>query len=234
MHRPFAPVQILISLKTILPFLGITFTVMLGTILLGLLLSILVVKQQFSNKKIWNRLAISYIHILRCTPSIVLLFIVYYGIPKFMLVLFGINMNFWPKIIFVILALSFLYSAQLAEIIRASLIAVGKGQFEAAVCAGLSPFKAMTRIVIPQAFVTALPNLGNSLIALLKEGSLAYTIGLIDVMGAGNLIISRNYGGYALETYIALAVIYWIITIIIEQTFKFLEKHFGRGHLNVD
>ena len=92
----------------------------------------------------------------------------------------------------------------------------------------------MVRIVIPQAFVIAIPNLGNSLIALLKEGSLAYTIGLIDMMGSGNLIISRNYGAYALETYIALAIIYWGLTLLIENLFKFLEKQFSRGRRTVN
>ena len=146
---------------------------------------------------------------------------------------FGININFWPKILFVVIALSLLYSAQMAEIIRSALQVVGPGQYEAALSIGLSPFAAMTRIVIPQAFVVALPNLGNSLIALLKEGSLAYTIGLIDVMGKGNLIISLNYGSYALETYIALAAVYWSFTLILENLFKLLEKHFSKGRVNV-
>ena len=232
MNRPFSFEQILISFEKILPFLGVTFEVMLGTIILGLLLSILIVRQNYSKKKIWNRLSKGYVHILRCTPSIVLLFIVFYGIPKLIYVLTGANINFWPKIIFVVIALSLLYSAQLAEIIRSSIESVGKGQYEAAISLGISPFRAMTRIVIPQALVAALPNLGNSFISLLKEGSLAYTIGLIDVMGKGNLIISLNYGGYALETYIALAIIYWAVTLIIEFTFKLLEKRFSKGRIN--
>lgn len=234
MNRPFSPIQILNALKIILPKIGVTFGVVLGTVICGLLLAILIVRQKFSRHRFWNIFADIYIHILRCTPSIVLLFIVFYGIPKFMLVLFGVNINFWPKMIFVIMALTLLYSAQLAEIIRSALAAVGPGQYEAGIASGLSPFMTMVRIVIPQAFVIAIPNLGNSLIALLKEGSLAYTIGLIDMMGSGNLIISRNYGAYALETYIALAIIYWGLTLLIENLFKFLEKQFSRGRRSVN
>ena len=141
----------------------------------------------------------------------------------------GANINFWPKIIFVIFTLSLLYAAQLSQIFRSAYTAVGKSQFEAGISVGLSPFQTVTRIMIPQAIVYALPNLGNSLIALLKEGSLAYTIGLIDVMGKGNLIISRNYGAYALETYIALAFVYWSLTLIIEKIFKRLEIKFSKG-----
>lgn len=233
MSRPFEPAQILNSLKFILPHIGITFSVVLLTVLLGLFFSIIQVRQQFSKNKFWNRLADFFIHIQRCTPSIVLLFIVFYGIPKFAMVLFKVNINFLPKIIFVVISLSLLYSAQLAEVIRSALLSVGKGQYEAALCSGLNPFQAMVRIVIPQALVYAIPNFGNSLIALFKEGSLAYTIGLIDVMGAGNLIISLNYGGYALETYLALAIIYWTITVLIEKSFMLLERHFSKGRENV-
>ena len=88
--------------------------------------------------------------------------------------------------------------------------------------------------MLPQGLVVALPNLGNSLISLFKEGSLAFTIGLIDMMGAGNLIISRNYGAYSLETYLALAAIYWAITLIIEQIFLRLEKHYSKGRRKLD
>lgn len=233
MNRPFSPSQILVSLKIIFPKLGVTFGVVMGTVFFAFLISALLVRQKFSHYKFWNGFANFYIHILRCTPSIVLLFIVFYGIPKFVLVVFGININFWPKIIFVITALSLLYAAELAEIIRSALMSVGREQYEAGLSVGLSPFKSMFRIVIPQAFVVAIPNFGNSLIALLKEGSLAYTIGLIDVMGSGNLIIARNYGAYALETYIALAIIYWGLTLIIENVFKILQKHFSKGLVNV-
>lgn len=229
MNRPFSPTHILIVLKTILPHLGITLGVVAGTVVLGLLLAILLVCQKRS--KFWSKLADIYIHITRCTPSIVILFIVFYGIPKLFRAVFNIQIDFWPKIIFVIIALTLLYGAQLAEIIRSSYEAVGKGQFEAGISIGLTPFQTLRRIVIPQAVIYALPNFGNSLIALLKEGSLAYTIGLIDIMGAGNIFIARNYGAYALETYIALAIVYWIMTLIVENGFKLLEKRLSKGRV---
>ena len=81
--------------------------------------------------------------------------------------------------------------------------------------------------------MVSIPNLGNSFIALLKEGSLAFTIGLIDVMGKGNLFVSINFGAYALETYTALAIIYWVLTIAFERIFKQLEKNFSKGRKTV-
>lgn len=229
MNRPFAPAQIWNSFLKIIPYAGVTFGVVLGTILLGMALAILLFIQGKSERRFVRTLSSSYINIIRCTPSIVLLFIIYYGIPKIALGLFGLNLNFSSKLVYVVISLSLIYSATLSEIIRSAYLALGRTQYEAALSIGLTPFQAVRRVMLPQGLVVALPNLGNSLISLFKEGSLAFTIGLIDMMGAGNLIISRNYGAYSLETYIALAVIYWAITLILEQIFLKLEKHYSRG-----
>ncbi len=234
MTRPSTPVQIYKSLVTILPYFGVTLGVVLGTVCLALILAVGLFCQKQS-KKGWARvLADGYINVIRCTPSIVLLFIVYYGIPKIVLGLFGLNLNFSSKIIYVIISLSLIYAASLAEVIRSAYLALGRAQYEAALSIGLTPLQAVWRVMLPQGLVVALPNLGNSLISLFKEGSLAFTIGLIDMMGAGNLIISRNYGAYSLETYLALAVIYWALTLIIEQVFLRLEKHYSKGRRSID
>lgn len=227
--RPFAPSYIFKSLLSVLPFLGITFAVVAGTIVLSSVIAVFLAKAKMSKNKFARGFASTYINILRCTPALVLLFIVFYGLPLLVKLIFHTDINFWPKIIFVIIALALLYSSTLAEIIRSAYESIGRGQYEAALSSGLTPLQATVRIMAPQALVVALPNLGNSLISLFKEGSLAYTIGLIDVMGAGNLFIARNYGGYAVETYIALAIIYWVITLSIEGIFYLLEKHFSKG-----
>ncbi len=229
MNRPFSPVQIWNSFLKIIPYAPVTFGVVLGTIILGMALAILLFIQGRSKKRFVRSLASSYINVIRCTPSIVLLFIVYYGIPKLALGLFGLDLNFTSKLVYVVISLSLIYSATLSEIIRSAYLALGRSQYEAALSIGLTPFQAVRRIMLPQGLVIALPNLGNSLISLFKEGSLAFTIGLIDMMGAGNLIISRNYGAYSLETYIALAIIYWLITLLLEGLFLKLEKHYSRG-----
>src|SRR5574344_571163 len=229
METPFDPSFIIHVLPDLLPFLGVTFEIMTGTIIAGLALGFVLARAKLGANKAARSAASGVISAFRCTPSIVMLFIMFYGLPKIAEVVFGTDINDWPKTVFVVCALGLLFSASAAEIMRSSYNAVDRGQTEAAVTAGLTPFQAFYRIVLPQAFVVALPNLGNSLIALLKEGSLAYTIGLIDIMGEGNMVIQRNYGAYALETYIALAVIYWILTIAIEQLFKKLEAHYSRG-----
>lgn len=217
------------ALLAILPYMGVTAAVVGMTLLLGAAGGLLLLRCRMSRCRPVRWMAESVIAIMRCTPSIVMLFIVFYGVPKAAMVWFGIDINFAPKIVFVVIALSLLYAANIAEIFRASYIAVGSAQYEAALCAGLTARQAIIRIVGPQALAAALPNLCNSLVALLKEGSLAYTIGLIDMMGKGNLIISCNYGARALETYIALAAVYCSLTAIIEKGGALLEARLGRG-----
>ena len=113
-----------------------------------------------------------------------MLFLVYYGVPVF-LSQFGIDVNHLGKGVFVITAFSLLFASNLGEVFRGAYLAVDPGQREAAVSIGLSEFQAFYRIILPQATVHALPNFSNMLINLMKEGSLAYSIGLIDILGEG-------------------------------------------------
>lgn len=229
MDRPFYPAKILETIPVLLPYLLVTFEILIGVIVVGIGIGFLLAKAMLSKRKWKNRVAGFVINAFRCTPSIVMLFVVFYGLPNLFWAVFNVDINDWSKVFYVVIALGLLFSASAAEIMRSSYLAVPEGQREATLTSGLTEIEAFRRITLPQAFVVSLPNLGNSLIVLLKEGSLAFTIGLIDVMGKGNLIISINYGAYALETYTALAVIYWGLTILLEQIFKKIEKHFSKG-----
>lgn len=229
MDRPFYPARIFETIPVLLPYLLVTFEILLGVVIVGVGIGFLLARGMLSKHKWKNRIAGFIINAFRCTPSIVMLFVVFYGLPTLFWALFKIDINDWSKVFYVVTALGLLFSASAAEIMRSSYLAVPAGQREAALTSGLTEAEAFRRIILPQAFVISIPNLGNSFIVLLKEGSLAFTIGLIDVMGKGNLIISLNFGAYALETYIALAIIYWTLTILLEQLFKKIEKHFSKG-----
>ena len=230
--RPFNPMKIPEFIPKLLPFLSVTLAIMLATVffggILGFILAFCKLKGRVSAK-----IAQAYIYIIRCIPSIVMLFMVYYGLPKFLLV-FNIDINNYDRAFFVILTFSLLFAASMAEVFRTAYIAIDKGQTEAALSIGLTPLQAFIRIVFPQALVVALPNFTNALINLMKEGALAYTIGLIDLMGKGDLIIYNNQGAYNLETYIALSLIYWAMTIIIEKTFMHLEMRLSRQRTTHD
>lgn len=212
----------------LLPFLKVTFIVVGFSVLFGTAIGIVLVIFKVGNNRLLQKLAYGYTTVLRCTPSIVLLFLVYYGIPA-VGAQFGMDLNHIDKIIFVITAFSLQFAAIISEVIRSAYESIDRGQYEAGVSVGLTSFQVHWRIIVPQALVVAIPNFGNAFIALLQEGALAYTIGLIDVVGKAELIIAANYNTHALEVYLALAVIYWILSILIEQFFLKMEKIFGRG-----
>lgn len=228
MDKYFDSIYLWGAFPQLLPFLKMTFIVVISALLAGTLLGLLLAVLKLGKSKVLKRFANGYTTVLRCTPSIVLLFLVYYGIP-YIGNKAGINLNDIDKIIFVVIAFSLQFGAIMSEVIRSAYLAVDKEQFEAGVSVGLSPFQAYRRIIFPQAFVIALPNVGNGLISLLHEGAVAYTIGFIDVVGKAELIIASNYNTHALEIFLALSIIYWILSILIEQLFLLLEKVFGKG-----
>lgn len=226
--RPFHPLYILEVLPQLLPYLLVTIGIVFGAVFFGSLIGLLLAAGKIRPGKICRMLANAYIYITRCIPSIVLLFIVYYGLPEF-LGIFGIDINDFSKGFFVITTFSILFAASMSEVFRSAYEAIDKGQREAAVSIGLTGFQAFYRIVLPQCVVVAIPNFTNSLINLMKDGSLAYTIGLIDLMGKGQLIIGYNQGSYSLEVYLALFVLYWALTILVEKIFGALERFLAKG-----
>lgn len=233
MEKYFDVSYIWSALPNLLPYLWITLYIAAFSVIGGSVFGLLLAAAKLSSNKILRLLANGYTTVIRCTPSIVLLFLVYYGIPAFAEGVFGIYLQNVPTGVFVVVTFSLQFAAMMSEVIRSSYLAIDRGQFEAAVSVGLTPFQAYRRIIFPQAFVVALPNFGNGLISVLQEGALAYTIGFIDIVGKANLIIANNYGTHTLEIYIALAVIYWILSISIEKIFALLEKAFSKGKQSI-
>lgn len=217
------------ALPDLLPYLWVTLYIVAFSVIGGSLFGFVLAAAKLSNNQLLRALANAYTTVMRCTPAIVLLFLVYYGIPAFAEGVFGIYLQDVSTGVFVVVTFSLQFAAMMSEVIRSAYLAIDKGQFEAAVSVGLTPFQAYRRIIFPQALVVALPNFGNGLISVLQEGALAYTIGFIDIVGKANLIIANNYGTHTLEIYIALAVIYWVLSISIEKLFAVLEKMLSRG-----
>lgn len=212
----------------VLPYLPVTLLVIIVSAIFSTLLGTLIARGQLSQSAIGRTISHSYVFVLRSTPPIVLLFLVFYGLPKLLLLTLNININDWQKSIFVVIALSLLFASNLAEVFKSAYLSVDGGQREAALMVDLSEWQSFYRVTLPQTIVVALPNFANTIAALIKDAALAYVIGLVDMMGAGDNLISRNFGHHALETYLALAIIYWIIFIIVEQGTKYLEKHLSK------
>ena len=211
-------------LPQLLTYLDVTLLVGFISIALGSLLGGALAWANLSGNALLRWAALTYVYVMRCTPSIVLLFIVFYGLPKLMEAAFRYDMNDLHRVVFAIITFTLLFGAYISEVFRAAYKAVPRGQYEAAVSAGLTPFQAFRHVMLPQAAIVALPNFGNATINLLKEGSLAYTIGLIDLIGKGNLIIAQNFGAYGIEVYLAAMLIYWVLVLVLEQVFGWIEK----------
>ena len=119
----------------------------------------------------------------------------------------------------------FTYGAYLSEVFRSAYSSVGKDQLEAAYIVGMTDTQALIRIIIPQAFLIALPNLGNYTIDLVKDTAIAFTIGLIDIMGQVKIILGNNYGIGMFEVYVIIAIVYWLICMSIELVTMLLERN---------
>lgn len=208
----------------VLPYIRVTLIYVVCSVFFGFLIGIGIAMLRLSKRKVLRAIGSIYVTVLRSVPSVVLLFIVYYGLPQLLRENFGIEMEDVDTIIYVIVTFSLLLGSPMSEIIRTSYLAVPSGQYEAAVMVGLTPFQAIKRIIFPQGFIIALPNLGNIFIFMMKEGALAYTIGLHDVLGRGMYLSGLKVNVYNFEMYLALALIYWPCTLILEKVFKTWEK----------
>lgn len=208
----------------VLPYIRVTLIYVISSVFFGFLLGLGIAMLRLSKRRALRAIGSVYVTVLRSVPSVVLLFIVYYGLPQMLRENFGVEMGDVDTILYVIVTFSLLLSSPMSEIIRTSYLAVPSGQYEAAVMVGLTPIQAIRRVVFPQGFLIALPNLGNIFIFMMKEGALAYTIGLHDVLGRGMYLSGLKVNVYNFEMYLALALIYWPCTLILEKIFKVWER----------
>ncbi|MFP7733456.1 amino acid ABC transporter permease [Priestia aryabhattai] len=206
---------------------------MLGpSLFFSLLLGFVIALIRIQKKPVLSKVATIYLSFMRCTPLLVQLFLVYFGLPQLLLIV-HIDINSWSRITFLVIAFSLHTAAPLSEVIRSAYLSIDKGQFEASYSIGMNYFQTLRRIILPQAFVAALPNLGNATISLLKDTALAFTIGIIDIMGQVRLILGNNYGIGMFEIYVTISLVYWSMCIVIEITVSYLEKHLKKGSVSI-
>lgn len=210
--------------KLVPAFFKVTLLSVVVTLLFGTVFGFLLVLCKLGKNRLLRKLAYTISDVVRSTPFLVMLFLLYYGLPKFFP-----RLNEIDKIYFLIMALVTFASSRLSEIMRSAYEAIDRGQMEAALSVGLSVPQAIFKIVVPQAIYIALPNLGNLLVGMVLETALGFTIGIYDVMGTAKLMNAREYGAYNLEVYIAAALIYWIVSLLISGLTGQLEKLLHQG-----
>lgn len=202
----------------IIPAITVTIEYVVVAFALGLIFGGLLAWAKLGKNKVLRGIAYGYTTVMRCVPAIVLLFVVYYGLPRI------IPIDTTGKVKFVAITLALFTTGSLSEAFRSAYQSVDKSQIEATKSIGMTDLQGLWYIILPQMIRIAIPNICNSLLALIKEGALAYTIGLYDLLGKGNYLIGKNLGAYVIETYVTLIIIYWPISAFITWISKLLEK----------
>ncbi|MED3885769.1 amino acid ABC transporter permease [Priestia aryabhattai] len=226
MGKAFDIELIFTSIPQLLSYLHITIWILVASLLIGSTLGLFIALPRIYKVPVLSQLAAVYISFMRGTPILIQLFLVFYGVPA-LLQLIHIDVSRMDPLVFVIITYSLSTAASFSEMMRGAINSVDKGQTEAAYSVGMTGKQTFTRIVLPQALVVAFPNFGNLVIGSLKDTSLAFTIGVMDMMGRGDTIIAAT--AHAVEVYIALAIIYYLVAIILEKFFmkseQKLQKH---------
>lgn len=200
--------------KMLIP--GLTMTIPLTAIAFtfAMVIAVAAAMVQYARVPVLTQLCRFYIWIFRGTPLLVQLFVVFYGLPDL-----GIRMDPFPA---AVLVFSLNEGAYCAETVRAALEAVPEGQMEAGYCAGMSYMQTMRRIILPQAMRTAFPPLSNSLIAMVKDTSLAANITVVEMFRASEQINARVYEPLAL--YIEVGLIYLLFSTVLTWLQRAGEK----------
>ncbi|MCI7260701.1 MAG: amino acid ABC transporter permease [Selenomonadales bacterium] len=195
----------------------ITLEIFVITLILALPLGMLAALGRLSRFKLISLFIEFYIWLMRGTPLMLQLLFVYFALP-----MVGIKL---PDIVAALLAFTLNYAAYFAEIFRAGIQSVPKGQYEAAKTLGMSYPKTMRRIIMPQVFRMVLPPVSNETINLVKDTSLVYILAMNDLLRVARTIVQREFD---MTPFLIAAVFYLVMTFVLTWGFKKLEAHYGK------
>jgi cystine transport system permease protein len=185
---------------------------------LGLVLALGIAIMRLSKRKLVSGIARVYISIVRGTPLLVQLFVIFYGLPSL-----GVLIDPWPS---AILAFSINVGGYAAEVIRAAILSVPQGQWEAAYMIGMPHRRALRRIILPQAARVSVPPLSNTFISLVKDTSLASLILVTELFREAQQVAAFSQEFMLL--YLEAALVYWVICLVLSTGQSLLEKRLDR------
>ena len=191
----------------------VTFQVTVLSIMLALLIGLFTGLGRVSESRIINGTASLYVEVIRGIPLLVQLFYLYYALGRFIQL---------PPTTSAVTAMAICYGAYMGEIFRAGIQAIPKGQMEAARSLGMSRRQAMVHVILPQAFRTILPPIGNEFVALLKDSSLVSILAVADLLRRGREYASESFTYF--ETYTVVALVYLIITLFLSKLISLMEE----------
>ena len=191
-------------------------------LLLGCVLGLFVGIGRLNPKRRWLYSACTaYVAVIRGTPLLVQLFILFFGLPHFGILL--------PAFLCGVLGMGVYSGAYVSEIVRGAIQSIDRGQTLAAESLGMTPAVAMRQVILPQAIVRMIPPLGNEFIALIKNSALVSLLTIHDVMHEGQKIISVSYR--SLEVYLAIALVYFVLTGAVTLVLRYFEQRLRQGGL---
>ena len=202
---------------------GTTVQLAVYTVLLGSILGLVVAIFRYTRLTPLRWLMNAYVAFIRGTPLLVQVLLIVYGLPQL-----GLRL---PRMTLCVIALVINSGAYMAELIRSGLQSVEKGQEEAADSLGMNGFQKMRYIILPQAIKVTLPAMGNEFIAIIKESSVLYAVGVYELTYQANKLASVNYR--YLETLIVAALIYFTLTYTMSKLLGLLERRMRRSDVSV-
>lgn len=202
----------------------------LVTFVLGLILALVTALMRISSSKVLKGIARFYVSIIRGTPMIVQLFIIFYGIPEIGRLATGNadNQLTLSPVIAAIIGLSLNVGAYASEILRGGIMSIPKGQTEAAYSIGMNYKQTVQRIILPQAIRVSVPALGNTFLSLIKDTSLLGFILVAEMFRKAQEVASTTYE--FLTIYLLVAILYWIVCFILSIVQSYYESYIERGY----
>lgn len=207
----------------LLRYLGITMEMAVLGLIFALALAVAIALIRVFRIPLLNGFAQIFISFFRGTPLLVQLFLLYYGLPQVIPALVGME-AFTAAVI----GISLHFSAYMAESIRAAITGVDRSQMEASLAVGMTTRQAMQRIILPQAVRIALPSLMNYFIDMIKATSLAFTLGVTEIMAQAQMEASSSFKFF--EAYLAVALIYWAVVVALTRVQYWAEAHLNKAY----
>ncbi|MCW8331500.1 amino acid ABC transporter permease [Photobacterium sp. SDRW27] len=210
-------------LPILLKYLGTTLSMAIWGLLFALVIAITLALLRVYKVPVLDQLSQLYISFFRGTPLLVQLFLLYYGLPQVFPVFIGLD-AFSAAVI----GLSLHFAAYKAESIRAAIIGVDRSQMEASLSIGMTEMQAMRRIILPQATRVALPSLMNYFIDMIKSTSLAFTLGVAEIMAKAQMEASSSFKFF--EAFLAVALVYWAMVLVLTRIQNWAEMKLNKAY----
>ncbi len=210
-------------LPVLLRYLPLTLQMATIAMFFALILACLLAVIRVSKVPVLNGCSLLFISFFRGTPLLVQLFLFYYGLPQLVEALVAIN-----GVTAAVLGLTLHFSAYMAESIRAAIVGIDRSQTEAALSIGMTQSQLMRRIILPQATRVATPTLMNYFIDMIKATSLAFTLGVTELMGATQKEAAGSF--LYLEAFLLVALIYWAIVEVLSWGQRRLETYLNKAY----